>query len=147
MPDSTIVTMAVKNLPTSNENSVIFKDSTFPVESTQNSLNLPSLLTGSSQNNVPQTVDVPEENIDIDLSFLNETVVPDPKSLSENAVKELQGMIADVSSQSLSLLHNNLNLTDKNMESSQEQAISEPFNTSNGIVCIIYTYLYCTVFK
>lgn len=135
MPDSAIVAVAVKNLPTSDENSVVFKDNSFTIENAQTSLNLPNLLTESNHNNQSQTIDVsvcPEENIDIDLSFLNEaenTMIPDPKCLNANTV-ELQSMIADESSQSLSLLQNSL--PTEGAKSVEEQASSETLKDSVG---------------
>lgn len=135
MPDSAIVAVAVKNLPTSDENSVVFKENSFTIENAQTSLNLPNLLTESNHNNQSQTIDVsvcPEENIDIDLSFLNEaenTMIPDPKCLNANTV-ELQSMIADESSQSLSLLQNSL--PTESAKSVEEQASSETLKDSVG---------------
>lgn len=135
MPDSAIVAVAVKNLPTSDENSVVFKENSFPIENAQTSLNLPNLLTESNHNNQSQTVDVsvcPEENMDIDLSFLNEAenaMIPDPKCLNTNTA-ELQSMIADASSQSLNLLQNSL--SNEKTKSVEEQASSETLNDSVG---------------
>lgn len=135
MPDSAIVAVAVKNLPTSDENSVVFKENSFTIENAQATLNLPNLLTESNHNNQSQTIDVsvcPEENIDIDLSFLNEaenTMIPDPKCLNANTV-ELQSMIADESSQSLSLLQNSL--PTESAKSVEEQASSETLKDSVG---------------
>lgn len=150
MPDSTIVALAMKNLPTSNGNTVVFKNSTFASNGAASQNTLTNLLTETADNCESQSVDVPvctEENIsDIDLSFLNETEEngTDPKCLNETAVKELQGMITDVSSQSLNLLENDLNLTDNNAKASQEsqQPNLQSPKSANGM----YKHVSCLLF-
>lgn len=148
MPDSTIVALSVKNLPLSNENTVLYKDPSALADNTQSGLHLSNVLTEpNDQQNVDNAVCSVENISDIDLSFLNDTeennaIAGGSKCLNDNPVKQLQGIIADVTPQSLNLLQNDLNLPDNNAKTcpEPEQLASEP--SSNAYFEYLITFLF-----
>ncbi|GFS95982.1 zinc finger and SCAN domain-containing protein 10 [Nephila pilipes] len=144
LSDSTLLAVPIKEAPSNNinNNTVIFKDSSFPAD--LNATQVSNLMVENNDQNQSPDSEVPmysEGNIsDIDLSFLNETEesVPAPlaKNLNNSMTKELQETIPIVSSQSLEINQNSNSSNDKDNQELQPDHPKESDGSADSVVMI-----------
>ncbi|GIY02972.1 zinc finger and SCAN domain-containing protein 10 [Caerostris darwini] len=142
LPDSTILAVPpVKEAHNNilNNSTLIFKDSSFPIElgDVSNSTQVSNLLVETNECNASSNPEVPiysEGNIsDIDLSFLNETeesVTVSLSKISDSPTEELQETIP-IASAPLDISQN-----DQSSNKRVEPEIPKEGNTNDGIVMI-----------